>query len=159
VRRQPNVQLIGFDPSTFLLQHKIQCYKQVNTKNLWKERKSVSYQPQGWLYRFCYVGSVVVYWWLALSVLSVSHWDGFELLGRPPLANRVPSLRIFDHPINLSLKLLLLGQVDVVSLMWLYQPLQHLWVVQQILLQDKKLSLNTINITMNGTIHVRSIRQ
>jgi hypothetical protein len=37
-----NIQVMGIDPSTFLLQHKIQYYKQVNTKNLWKERKSIS---------------------------------------------------------------------------------------------------------------------
>jgi hypothetical protein len=33
VRRQPNVQVMGFNPSTFLLQHRIQCYKQVKMKN------------------------------------------------------------------------------------------------------------------------------
>jgi hypothetical protein len=41
VCRQPNVQVMGFDPSTFLLQHRIQCYKQINTKNLQEERKIV----------------------------------------------------------------------------------------------------------------------
>jgi hypothetical protein len=34
VRRQPNIQVMGFDPSTFLLQYTIQHYIQGNTKNL-----------------------------------------------------------------------------------------------------------------------------
>jgi hypothetical protein len=33
---------LGIDPGTFLLQHRIQHYKQVNMKNLQKERKSIS---------------------------------------------------------------------------------------------------------------------
>jgi hypothetical protein len=115
---------MGFDPSTFVLQHRIQRYKQVNMKNLRKERKSVSYQPLG--LADMTVHPVVVHQWLALSVLSVPLGDGSELRERPPLAHRVPSLRIFDQPINLPLKLLLLGQVDVVCLMWFYRLLQHL---------------------------------
>jgi hypothetical protein len=82
-----------------------------------------------------------------------------ELLGRPPLAHRIPSLQIFDQLINLPLKLLLHGQVDVMCLIWLYQLLQHLHVVQLMLLQDNKLSLYTSNITTNGTIQASSIRQ
>jgi hypothetical protein len=39
LRRQPNVQVMGFDPSIFLLQHKIQRYKQVNTKKLTRRQK------------------------------------------------------------------------------------------------------------------------
>jgi hypothetical protein len=38
----------------------------------------------------------------------------------------IPSLQIFDQPINLCLKLLLLGQVDIVRLIWFYRPLQHM---------------------------------
>jgi hypothetical protein len=147
-------------------------------KNLRKERKSVSYQPLGledvtsslahhvlslqkkYKPMTCSIGSTCsTLRWLALSVLPVPHWDGFELHGRPPLAHHVPSLWIFDQPINLPLKLLLLGQVDVLRLIWLYRSLQHLRVVQQMLLQDKKLSLNTTNITTNGAIHMSSIRQ
>jgi hypothetical protein len=45
--KQPNIQVMGLDPTTFLLQHRIQRYKQVNMKNLQKQRKSVSYQPLG----------------------------------------------------------------------------------------------------------------
>jgi hypothetical protein len=144
---------MGFDRSTFLLQYRIQCYKQVNTKNLKKERKSVSYLPLD--LADVTVHPVVVHWRLALSLLSVLQWDGFELLGRPPLAHHVPSLWIFEQPINLPLKLLPLGQVDVVHLIWLYRLLQHLWVVQQMLLQAKKLLLNTTNRTIPAT----SIRQ
>jgi hypothetical protein len=120
-----------FDPSTFLLQHRSQRYQQVNMKNLWKERKNVSYPPLG--HAHMTVRPVVVHWRLALSVQLVLHWDGFELLRHPPLAHHIPSLRIFDHPINLHLKLLLLGQIDVMRLIWLYWPLQHLRVVQQLL--------------------------
>jgi hypothetical protein len=47
VRWQPNVQVMGLDPNTFLVEHRIQHYKQVNTKNIQKERKSISYQPLG----------------------------------------------------------------------------------------------------------------
>jgi hypothetical protein len=122
-------------------------------KNLRKERKSVSYQPLG--FADLTARPVVVHWWLALSILSVPQWDGFELLRRPPLTHRVPNLQIFDQPINFPLKLLLLGQVDVMCMIWLYQSLQHLWVVQQMLLQDKKLSLNTTNITMNEYFYMQ----
>jgi hypothetical protein len=69
VRRQPNVQVIGFDPSTFLLQHRIQCYKQVNTKSLQEERKIVSYPPLGLV--DVTVCLIVVHRWLALLVQSV----------------------------------------------------------------------------------------
>jgi hypothetical protein len=94
VHRQPNIQVMGFDPSTFLLQHRIQCYKQVNMKNLREERKIVSYLP------LCLadvtVRPIMVHRQLALSVLSVLLWDGSELCGRSLLAHRVPGLRIFD---------------------------------------------------------------
>jgi hypothetical protein len=60
---------MGFNPSTFLLQHRIQCYKQVNTKNLQEERKIVSYPPLGLV--DVIVHPVVVHQWLALSVLPV----------------------------------------------------------------------------------------
>jgi hypothetical protein len=43
--RQPNVYVMGFNPRTFLLQHRIQSYKQVNMKNLQEGRKIVSYLP------------------------------------------------------------------------------------------------------------------
>jgi hypothetical protein len=36
-----NVQVMGFDPSTFLLLHIIQCYKQVNMKNIREERDCI----------------------------------------------------------------------------------------------------------------------
>jgi hypothetical protein len=62
--------------------------------------------------------------------------DGSELWGRPPLAHRIPSLWIFDQPSNLPLKVLLLGQVDVLHLMCLFRLLHHLGVVQQLLLED-----------------------
>jgi hypothetical protein len=71
VLRKPNIQVMGFDPSTFLLQHRIQRYKQVNTKNLRKERKSVSYQPLGLVDMT--VHPVLVHRQLALSVLPVPH--------------------------------------------------------------------------------------
>jgi hypothetical protein len=47
VCRHPNAQVMDIDPTTFLLQHRIQRYKQVNMKNLRKERKIISYQPMG----------------------------------------------------------------------------------------------------------------
>jgi hypothetical protein len=120
----PMFRTLSDPPSTFPLQHRIQRYKQVNTKNLRKERRIVSYPPLG--LADMTVRPVVVHQRLALSVLLVPHWDGFELLGCPPLTYRVTSLKIFNQPINLPLKLLLLGQVDVMRLMWLYHPLQHL---------------------------------
>jgi hypothetical protein len=48
----------------------------------------------------------------------------------PTTRTCIPGLRIFDEPINLPLKLLLLGQVDVVRLAGLYRLLHHLRVVQ-----------------------------
>jgi hypothetical protein len=66
---QPNIQVMGFDPSTFLLQHIIQCYKQVNTKNLREERKIVSYPPSS--LADVTVCPVMVHRWLAPSVQLV----------------------------------------------------------------------------------------
>jgi hypothetical protein len=37
--RLPNVQVMGIGPSTFLLQHRFQCYKQVNMKKLMEREK------------------------------------------------------------------------------------------------------------------------
>jgi hypothetical protein len=79
---------------------------------------------------------IVVHQLLALSIQSVLLYDGSELRGRPPLAHRIPSLRMFDQPSNLPMKVLLLGQVDVLRLMWLYRLLHHLRVVQRLLLED-----------------------
>jgi hypothetical protein len=127
VHRQSNVQVMEFDPSTFLLQQRIQCYKQVNVKNIWEERKIISYPPLG--LADVIVHPVVVHRQLALSVQPVLHWDGSELWWRPLLGHHVPSLEIFDYPINLPLKLLLLGHVDVLCLMWLDRLRHHLQVV------------------------------
>jgi hypothetical protein len=69
VCKQPNVQVIEFDPTTFLLQHIIQCYKQVNTKHLRKERKNVSYQSLG--LAGVTIHPIVVHCRLALSVVLV----------------------------------------------------------------------------------------
>jgi hypothetical protein len=69
MRRQPIVQVMGFNPSTFHLHHRIQHYKQVNTKNLRKEKKSVSYQPLG--LADVTICPIVVHRWLDLSVLPV----------------------------------------------------------------------------------------
>jgi hypothetical protein len=69
MRKQPNVQVMGFDPGTLLLQHRIQYYKQVNMKNLGEERKIVSYPPLGLAY--VTIRPVVVHLWLALLVQSV----------------------------------------------------------------------------------------
>jgi hypothetical protein len=122
--RFPNVQVIGIDPSTFLPQHRIQHYKLVNTKNLWKERKNISYQPLGLADVTAH--AIVVHRCLALLVVLVPLQEGSELRKHPPLTHHVPGLRIFDEPIDLPLKLLLLGQVDVVHLAGLYWLLQHL---------------------------------
>jgi hypothetical protein len=127
-----NVQVMGFDPSTFLLLHIIQCYKQVNTKNIREERKIVSYPPLGPV--DVTVCPIVVHRHHALLFQPVLLWYGSKLHGHPPLAHRIPSLWIFDYPINLPLKLLLLSQVDVLCLAWLYQLLHHLQGVQQMLL-------------------------
>jgi hypothetical protein len=54
---QPNVQVMGFGASTFLLQHRIQRYRQVNTKNLQKERKECIVPPASWSGR-CHVPDV-----------------------------------------------------------------------------------------------------
>jgi hypothetical protein len=126
--RLPNIQVMGIDPSTFLLQHRIQHYKQVNMKNLWKERKSISYLPLGLAYMT--VHPVVVHQCLSLLVVLVSLQEGSELRRWPPLAHRVPGFWIFDEPNDVSLKFLLLGQVDVVRLAGLYRLLWHLWIVQ-----------------------------
>jgi hypothetical protein len=101
-------------------------------KNLWKERKSESYQPLG--IADMTIRPVVVHHCLALSIVPILLWDGSELRGCPPLAHRIPGLRIFDEPIDFSLKMLLLGQVNLVRLAGLYRLLQHMWIVQQMLL-------------------------
>jgi hypothetical protein len=80
------------------------------------------------------VRPIVVHRHLALLVVPVPLYDGYELRGRPPLAHRIPGLRIFDELIDLPLNVLLHGQVDVVRLAGLYRLLQHLRVVQQMLL-------------------------
>jgi hypothetical protein len=97
-------------------------------KNLWKERKSLSYQSLN--LADVNVCPVVVHRRLAPSVVPVPLYEGYELRGHPPLAHCVLGLRIFDEPIDLPLKLVLLGQVDVMRLTRLYRLLQHLRVVQ-----------------------------
>jgi hypothetical protein len=57
------------DPTTFLLQHRIQRYKQVNMENLGIERKSILYQPLG--LADVTVHPIVVHQCLALSVVPV----------------------------------------------------------------------------------------
>jgi hypothetical protein len=59
----------GVRPQYFLLQHRIQCYKQINMKNLLEERKIVSYLPLGLVDMT--VCPVVVHRRLALSVLPI----------------------------------------------------------------------------------------
>jgi hypothetical protein len=114
----------GDFPSTFLLQHRIQHYKLDNTKNLRKERNIISYQPLG--LADVTVRVIVVHQRLAPSVVPIFLREGSELHGRPPLEHRVPSLRIYDESIDLPLKLLLLGQVEIVHLAGFYRLLQHL---------------------------------
>jgi hypothetical protein len=67
MHRQPNVQVMGFDPNTFVLQHRIQCYKQVNTKK--EEIKSISYPPLGLADMI--IRPVVAHRWLAPLVQPV----------------------------------------------------------------------------------------
>jgi hypothetical protein len=62
---------MGIVPNTFLLQHRIQRHKQVNMKNLWKERNIVSYQPLGLM--DVTIRPMVLHRRLSLSVLLVSH--------------------------------------------------------------------------------------
>jgi hypothetical protein len=76
-------------------------------KHLRKERKNVSYQSLG--LAGMTIHPIVVHCRLVLLVVLVLLRDGFELCGRPPLTHRVLGLRIFDEPIDLPLKLLLLG--------------------------------------------------
>jgi hypothetical protein len=76
-------------------------------KNLWKERKSISYQSLG--LAGMTIRPVVVHRCLAPSVVPVPLRGGSELRGRQPLAHHIPGLQIFDEPIELPLKLLLLG--------------------------------------------------
>jgi hypothetical protein len=92
-------------------------------KNLWNERKSISYQLLGLM--DVTVHPIVVHRRLAPSVVPVLLQEGSELHGCPPLAHRIPSLWIFDESVDLPLKLLLLGQGDVMRLAGLYRLLLH----------------------------------
>jgi hypothetical protein len=66
--RCPDIQVMGIGPSTFLLQHIIQCYKQVDMQNC-IARVRVSYHP------LCLVDvtvrTIVVHGCLAQLVLPV----------------------------------------------------------------------------------------
>jgi hypothetical protein len=58
--------------------------------------------------------------------LPVTLWHGFEIVRRPVVTEPVPNLWILNQPIDPSLKMLLLGQIDPVDLGGLHLLLQHL---------------------------------
>jgi hypothetical protein len=72
------------------------------------------------------VCAVAVHRVLAHLVLSVLLRHGSKLVGRPIAAKSVPGLRILHQPIDVPLKVLLLGQIDPVDLGGLNLLLQHL---------------------------------
>jgi hypothetical protein len=64
---------------------------------------------------------------LALPVLPVPLRHGSELVKRLVAIEPIPDLLILNQPID-PLKVLLLGQIDLVDLGGLHLPLQHLRV-------------------------------
>jgi hypothetical protein len=85
---------------------------------------SLSYHP------LCLVDvsiyAVAVHRLLAHPVLPILLQHGSTLVGRPPAVEPVPGLWIFHQPIDIPLKVLLLGQIDSVDLGGLHLLFQHL---------------------------------
>jgi hypothetical protein len=67
--------------------------------------------------------------WLVQPVLPVLLRDDSKVLGRPPAAEPVPDHWILNQSIGRLLKVLVLGQLDIVRLHGLHLLLQHLCVV------------------------------
>jgi hypothetical protein len=62
------------------------------------------------------VCAIVVHQLLAHLVPLIPLQHDSKLVGRPIALERVPGLRILHQPIDVSLKVLLLGQIDLVYL-------------------------------------------
>jgi hypothetical protein len=102
--RLPNIKVIEFDPSTFLLQYRI---NKLVTQKLRIEIMSISYHPL----RLADVSihTVAVHRGLALPVLPILLQHSSELIGGLVDAEPVPGLLILNQPIDPALKVLLLG--------------------------------------------------
>jgi hypothetical protein len=85
---------------------------------------SLSYQPLH--LADVSVHAVVVHRLLAESVLPVSLKHGSKLVKRPPATEPVSGLRILHQPIDYPLKMLVLGQIDLVDLCGLHLLLELL---------------------------------
>jgi hypothetical protein len=135
--RLPNIEVMGFDPSMFLLQHRIKLV----TPKLRIKIMSLSYYPL----RLADVSicAIAVHRGLALPVHPVPLRHGFELLGRPIAAEPVLRLIILNQSINPTLKVLLLGQIDPVDLGELHIPLQHMCVKRITFACQSKKSINS----------------
>jgi hypothetical protein len=85
---------------------------------------SLSYHP------LCLVDvsirAIAVHRLLGHLVLPVSLRHGSKLVGCPKATEPLPSLRILYQLINVTLKVLFLGQIDLIDLGGLHLPLQHL---------------------------------
>jgi hypothetical protein len=77
---------------------------------------------------------VAVHQGLALPVLFR---HGSELVRRPVVVEPVPNLLILNQPVDLPLKVLLLGQIYPVDLGGLHLPLQHLCVKKNYISMSK----------------------
>jgi hypothetical protein len=75
------------------------------------------------------VCTVAVQAWLAPTVSSVLIRDGSEHGRRPPPTHPIKSHQILHQPVNLTLKVLLLGQVPALRNLGVHTLLQHLSVV------------------------------
>jgi hypothetical protein len=80
---------------------------------------------------------VEVHQLLAHPVLPVSLRHSSKLVRRPIATEPVPDLWIIHQPIDVPLKVLLLGQIDPVDLGGLHLPLQHLHAKENYICMSK----------------------
>jgi hypothetical protein len=83
------------------------------------------------------VHAVAVHQLLAHLVVPFSLRHSSKLVRCPPAIEPVPDLRILNQPIDRSLKMLVLGQIDPVNLSGLHLPLQHLHVKENYICMSK----------------------
>jgi hypothetical protein len=98
----------------------------LDTQNLRNEIMSM-YHPLG--LADMSILTVAVHQWLAQPILPVLLWDDSEVIGRPPAAQLVLSLWILNQPIDRTMNVLVLGQVDPMRPCGLHLLLQHIHVV------------------------------
>jgi hypothetical protein len=133
----PKHQSNGVRPSMFPLQHRIKQVSYAKVENWNYEPFLPSSASCGRVYPHC-SGAL-----RACSIgLCSSARHGSKLIGHPAATELVPSIRRLNQPINLHLKVLLLGQIDPVDLAVLHLPLQHLHVKKNYIWMSKSKTNN-----------------